>query len=643
MKAEALKAEAIRENYARLQKEAARKEELLRRKAVVRIGTASCGVAAGALKVKETFEKEIAARALDAAVIEVGCMGHCYAEPLCVISKPGFVPFCYGPVDEGLAERLVQDFLAGDDPCYEYALAALEPNDVFPTLAEFPRGVIEEKMILARAGLINPGDIDEAIAREGYAALAAALQREPEEILAEIKEANLRGRGGAGFPAGVKWEAAHRALSPDGQKYVICNADEGDPGAFMDRGLLESDPHQVIEGMIICGYSVGATRGYLYIRAEYPTAVQRVETALRQAREKGLLGENILGSGYSFDLEVFQGSGAFVCGEATALVESMEGRMGIPQTRPPRLAEAGLRGRPTVLNNVKTFAYVPLIIRSGAAWFKETGTPGSPGTAVFSLVGKVAHTGLVEVPMGTTLRQLVFDVGEGIAGGKRFKAVQIGGPSGGCLPASALDLPIDFDSLREAGAIMGSGGLVVLDEDDCMVAVARYFLEFTQQESCGKCTFCRLGTRHMLELLNDICRGEGRPGDLELLQELAEDIRDGSLCNLGKTAPNPVLTTLRYFREEYEAHIHEGRCPARMCKELIVYYIEPSRCSKLCNVCVGGCPTEAIYTRPDGLKAIDQEKCVKCDNCLKVCPPEYRAVIKLSPPSLLAEKEGEKK
>ena len=643
MKAEALKIEAIRDNYARLQKEAARKEEMLRRKAMVRIGTASCGIAAGALKVKEAFEREIAARDLDAAVVEVGCMGHCYAEPLCVISKPGFVPFCYGPVDEGLAERLVQDFLAGDDPCYEYALAALEPNDVFPTLAEFPRGVIEEKMILARAGLINPGDIEEAIARQGYAALAAALQREPEEILAEIKEANLRGRGGAGFPAGVKWEAVRRAQSPDGQKYVICNADEGDPGAFMDRGLLESDPHQVIEGMIICGYSVGATRGYLYIRAEYPTAVRRVEAALRQAREKGLLGENILGSGYSFDLEVFQGSGAFVCGEATALVESMEGRMGIPQTRPPRLAEAGLRGCPTVLNNVKTFAYVPLIIRNGVAWFKESGTAGSPGTAVFSLVGKVAHTGLVEVPMGTTLRHLVFDVGEGMAGGKRFKAVQIGGPSGGCLPESALDLPVDFDSLREAGAIMGSGGLVVLDEDDCMVAVARYFLEFTQQESCGKCTFCRLGTRHLLELLNDICRGEGRPADLELLQELAEDIRDGSLCNLGKTAPNPVLTTLRYYREEYEAHINEGRCPSLMCKELIVYYIEPGRCSKLCNVCVGGCPTEAIYTREDGLKAIDQEKCVKCDNCLKVCPPEYKAVIKLSPPSLLAEKEGEKK
>ena len=643
MKAEALKIEAIRDNYARLQKEAARKEEMLRRKAMVRIGTASCGIAAGALKVKEAFEREIAARDLDAAVVEVGCMGHCYAEPLCVISKPGFVPFCYGPVDEGLAERLVQDFLAGDDPCYEYALAALEPNDVFPTLAEFPRGVIEEKMILARAGLINPGDIEEAIARQGYAALAAALQREPEEILAEIKEANLRGRGGAGFPAGAKWEAVRRAPSPDGQKYVICNADEGDPGAFMDRGLLESDPHQVIEGMIICGYSVGATRGYLYIRAEYPTAVRRVEAALRQAREKGLLGENILGSGYSFDLEVFQGSGAFVCGEATALVESMEGRMGIPQTRPPRLAEAGLRGCPTVLNNVKTFAYVPLIIRNGVAWFKESGTAGSPGTAVFSLVGKVAHTGLVEVPMGTTLRHLVFDVGEGMAGGKRFKAVQIGGPSGGCLPESALDLPVDFDSLREAGAIMGSGGLVVLDEDDCMVAVARYFLEFTQQESCGKCTFCRLGTRHLLELLNDICRGEGRPADLELLQELAEDIRDGSLCNLGKTAPNPVLTTLRYYREEYEAHINEGRCPSLMCKELIVYYIEPGRCSKLCNVCVGGCPTEAIYTREDGLKAIDQEKCVKCDNCLKVCPPEYKAVIKLSPPSLLAEKEGEKK
>ena len=408
----------------------------------------------------------------------------------------------------------------------------------------------------------------------------------------------------------------------------------------MDRNVLESNPHQVIEGMIIAALAIGAAAGYLYIRAEYPQAVAVVREALRQAREKNLLGKSILGSGFDFDLEIFQGSGAFVCGEATALVKSMEGFMGEPESRPPRLSESGFRGKPTLLNNVKTFAYVPPIIRRGASWFRGIGTEGSPGTAVFSLVGKVAHTGLVEVPMGTTLRQLIFDVGEGVPGGKKFKAVQIGGPSGGCLPEEALDIPIDFDSLNEAGAIMGSGGLVVLDEEDCMVGVARYFLEFTQQESCGKCTFCRLGTKQMLELLTAITRGEGRMEDLEILQELGEEIQMGSLCNLGKTAPNPVLTTLRYFREEYEAHILERCCPARSCSELIVYYIEPSRCTKLCNVCVGSCPTEAIYTREDGLKAINQEKCVKCDNCRKCCPPEYNAVVKLSPPELPAEKEA---
>ena len=634
-------AAAVEARYADLKKQAAANIASLKEKPVIWVGTATCGVAAGALKVKEAFEKELQAKNLDARVLETGCMGHCYAEPLAVIAKPGFAPFCYGKVDEGLVNRLVEDFLAGDDPCYEYALVALEVNDVFPTFSDFPRGVYEEKIILGQCGFIDPEDIDHYIARSGYAALAKTLGLATEKVLAEIKEANLRGRGGAGFPAGIKWEATRNAGG--GIKYVICNGDEGDPGAFMDRAILESDPHLVIEGMIICAYAVGATEGYLYIRAEYPRAIERIKHAIRQAREKGLLGKSILGSGFGFNLQVFQGSGAFVCGEATALVNSMEGKMGMPQTRPPRLAESGFRGRPTVLNNVKTFSYVPHIIRRGAEWFKSTGTSGSPGTAVFSLVGKVANTGLVEVPMGTTMRQLIYDVGEGIPRGKVFKAVQIGGPSGGCLPESALDVPIDFDSLQEAGAIMGSGGLVVLDEDDCMVAVARYFLEFTQQESCGKCTFCRLGTKHMLDILTEITAGRGDQASLEILRELAEDVRDGSLCNLGKTAPNPVLTTLRYFREEYDAHINEGRCPALMCKELIVYYIEPKKCSKLCNACVGSCPTEAIYTRDDGLKAINQEKCVKCDNCMKACPPEYLAVIKLSPPSLPAEKEGKRK
>ncbi len=628
------------ERYRKLKDSAAAGEEALSRQAVIQVGMATCGIAAGAVPVKEAFVRFIEEKNIDARVMEVGCMGHCYAEPLAIISKPGFPALCYGYLDEDLVERLVEDYLLNDDPCYEFALVALEPNDVFPTLSDFPRGVHEKKIVLEHCGFIDPGEIDHYISRGGYSALAEALSGTPAAVLEQVKESHLRGRGGAGFPAGLKWEAAVQAGG--GTKYVICNADEGDPGAFMDRSILESCPHQVIEGMLLCAYAIGAEKGYLYIRAEYPLAVKRVRLALEQAREKGLLGNSILGSSFNCDLEVFRGSGAFVCGESSALVRSMEGKMGIPATRPPRLAQSGFRGRPTVLNNVKTFAYIPPIINRGVDWFRSIGTEKNPGTAVFSLVGKVAHTGLVEVPMGTTLRELIYDVGEGVANDKAFKAAQIGGPSGGCLPEAAIDIPIDFDSLQEAGAIMGSGGLVVLDEDDCMVAIARYFLEFTQQESCGKCTFCRLGTKHMLDLLTAITEGRGEPEDLEVLERLAWEVKEGSLCNLGATAPNPILTTLRYFRDEYEAHINEKRCPALMCSELIVYYIEPSKCSKLCSVCVGSCPTEAIYTRDDGLKAIDQDKCTKCDNCLKTCPPDYNAVIKLSPPGLLAEKEGGK-
>ncbi|MDW7738972.1 MAG: NADH-ubiquinone oxidoreductase-F iron-sulfur binding region domain-containing protein [Bacillota bacterium] len=624
--------------YQRMADEAKSREEAKTEKTRILVGTATCGVAAGALKVRDEFVKGIEKKGLDAEVIEVGCMGHCYAEPMAVIAKPGFPPMCYGKLDDGLVNRLVEDYLAGDDPCYEYALAALERNDVFPTFEDFPRGVHEEKLILGQCGYIDAGDINSFLARDGYSALAKALEDEPLAVLNEVKAANLRGRGGAGFPAGDKWEAC--LSSSENEKYVICNADEGDPGAFMDRSILESDPHLVIEGMVLCAYAIGAQKGYLYIRAEYPRAVRHVQQAIDQARQMGLLGNAILGTKFNFDLEVFQGSGAFVCGEATALVNSMEGKMGLPESRPPRLAQKGYRGKPTILNNVKTFAYVPLIIRNGADWFKSIGTPDSPGTAVFSLVGKVVNTGLVEVPMGTTLRQLIYEVGDGLPNAKEFKAVQIGGPSGGCLPESALDVPIDFDSLHDAGAIMGSGGLVVMDQDDCMVAVARYFLEFTQHESCGKCTFCRLGTKHMLDILTDITDGKGTMESLTLLEELAEDVRDGSLCNLGRTAPNPVLTTLKYFRDEYRAHIEEGRCPALVCRDLILYYIKPPKCSKLCNVCVGSCPTEAIFTREDGLKEIDQEKCVKCDNCLKACPPEYNAIVKLSPPVLPKEKEG---
>jgi NADH-quinone oxidoreductase subunit F len=471
------------------------------------------------------------------------------------------------------------------------------------------------------------------IANGGYSAMVKALQLPPEEIIAEVKRSGLRGRGGAGFSTGDKWEICRNA--PGKPKYVVCNGDEGDPGAFMDRAILESDPHSLLEGMLIAGYAIGARYGYIYVRAEYPLAVRRTRLALRQARRLNLLGKNILGSDFSLDIKLFQGSGAFVCGEETALIASLEGKPGTPHYRPPYPATSGLYGKPTLINNVKTLASIPHIIQSGGEWFARIGTEGSKGTAVFALAGKVVNTGLAEVPMGTTLRQVIFDVGSGIPGGKRFKAVQIGGPSGGCLPESALDLPIDFNSLTQAGAMMGSGGMIVLDEDDCMVEIAHYFLEFTQRESCGKCTFCRLGTKQMLEVLGEFTKGKGKIEDLDMLSQLAEDIRAGSLCGLGKTAPNPILTTLRFFRDEYKAHIKEGRCPALMCRDLIAYYIIPERCERSCDACVGTCAVEAISTTKKRYKVIDQEKCVKCGTCLKACPPQYSAVVKLSPPSLV--------
>ncbi len=606
-------------------------------KPLIMVGTATCGRAAGALDVLQTIREELAESRCEASLVEVGCMGHCYAEPLVTIAKPGYPPIVYGYVTPGIARRLVGDFVIGEDPCPEYALGALEPNDLIPTIYDLPRYSCEKLVLLEKCGHINPEDIDQYIAKGGYQTLTRALQMKPEELISEVKKSGLRGRGGAGFPTGRKWEICRSARGTP--KYLICNGDEGDPGAFMDRAILESDPHSVIEGMIIAGYAIGARQGYIYVRAEYPLAVQRLQTALRQAREHGLLGMNTLRSGFSFDIKLFEGSGAFVCGEATALVASIEGKPGIPRSRPPHLATRGLFGKPTVLNNVKTLAYIPHIVRNGASWLSGIGTGGSKGTAVFALAGKVVNTGLTEVPMGTTLRQIIFDVGGGIPKGKRFKAVQIGGPSGGCLPESALDLPVDFDSLTEAGAMMGSGGMVVLDEDDCMVEIARYFLEFTQRESCGKCTMCRLGTRQMLEILQDITRGQGRMADIDTLYELAEDVKAGSLCGLGKTAPNPVLTTLRYFRDEYEAHIKEKRCPARMCLNLTAYYILPEKCMRSCDACVGTCTVEAVYSNKKGIKVIDQQKCVKCGTCLTACPPQYGAVIKLSPPGKLPPSE----
>jgi len=601
-------------------------------KAVVMVGAATCGRAAGALGVLRAIKDEIKKQKLDCPVFEVGCMGHCYAEPIVVISKKGFPPIVYQQVNPVIARRLVKEFILGDDPCLEFVLGALGENELVPDFADFPRAGFEQKLILKNCGFIDPEDIEHYIANGGYAALNKVLQITPEEVIAEVKRSGLRGRGGAGFPAGEKWELCRNA--PGKPKYIICNGDEGDPGAFMDRAILESDPHSVIEGMLIAGYAVGANQGYIYVRAEYPLAVHRVRLALRQVKKLKLLGKNILGTDFSFDIKLFQGSGAFVCGEETALIASLEGEAGTPYHRPPYPAESGLNGKPTLINNVKTLAFIRYIIDKGAKWFSGIGTKNSPGTAVFALAGKVVNTGLAEVPMGTTLRQLIFDVGSGIPNGKRFKAVQIGGPSGGCLPESALDLPIDFDSLTEAGAMMGSGGMIVLDEDDCMVEIARYFLEFTQRESCGKCTFCRLGTKQMLETLAEFTKGKGKLKDLDTLIEMAEDIKSGSLCGLGRTAPNPVLSTMRYFRDEYEAHILEGRCPALMCQELIAFYIIPDKCERSCDACVGTCTVEAITSHPrKRYKIVDQEKCVKCGTCLTSCPPQYDAIVKLSPPS----------
>ncbi len=607
---------------------------------VIMVGTATCGKAAGALDALQAIRDELAENGVDALVIEVGCMGHCYAEPLVIITKPGNPPMAYGYVTPEIARRLVKDYIIKEDPSLEFTLGALEENDLIPSIYDQPRFTHEKNVILNNCGHIDPENIDYYIARGGYEGMARALSMRPPELIDEVKLAGLRGRGGAGFPAWRKWEACRS--SSGRPKYIICNADEGDPGAFMDRALLESDPHSVIEGMVVAAYAVGARYGYIYVRAEYPLAVHRTQIALRQARRMGLLGRNILGSDFNFDITLFQGSGAFVCGEETALIASLEGRQGMPRHRPPFPAVSGLNGKPTLINNVKTLAYVPHILTRGASWFSSIGTDESKGTAVFALAGKVVNTGLTEVPMGTTLRQIIFDVGGGIPDGKQFKAVQIGGPSGGCLPQAALDLPIDFDSLKEAGAMMGSGGMVVMDEDDCMVEVARYFLEFTQRESCGKCTMCRLGTKQMLEILKDITTGRGSIEELDKLYEMAKDIKEGSLCGLGKTAPNPILTILRYFRDEYEAHIKEGRCPALMCHDLIAYYILPQKCERSCDACVGTCTVEAISSNRKGIKVIDQEKCVKCNTCLTACPPQYNAIIKLSPPELVPAAEGGK-
>jgi NADH-quinone oxidoreductase subunit F len=599
---------------------------------VIHIGLATCGIASGALETKKAFEEVLAEEQIPARIRTVGCLGHCYAEPVVIVENPGFPPIFYYKVTAGKAGMIVRGFLRDGDPLFEHLLGAMEENELIPAVKDFPRFALEKRVVTEWSGTVDPEEIRDYLARSGYETLAVWLGRKPEEVLQVVADSGLRGRGGAGFPTGSKWKLAREAAGR--RKIVICNADEGDPGAYMDRTILESNPHQVLEGMALCAYAVGASEGIIYVRAEYPLAVRILSRALMQAEELGLLGEDILGSGFTFRLSLFQGSGAFVCGEETALIRSIEGFRGMPRHRPPYPTDKGLYGLPTVINNVKTLASVVPILKNGASWYRAMGTEKSPGTAVFSVVGDVVHAGLVEIPMGVDLRTLIFDVCGGIPNKKKFKAVQIGGPSGGCLSEKFLETPVDFDSLTQAGAMMGSGGMVVMDEDTCMVDVARYFLDFTQKESCGKCTFCRIGTKHLLRVLERITKGEGREEDLDLLETLSQDIKAGSLCGLGKTAPNPVLTSLRYFREEYEAHIREKRCPAGMCRALTAYYIDLDKCARGCDACVGSCPVEAIFTTKDRKKAVDQALCVKCGECLAACPIEYSAVKKISPAHL---------
>ncbi|MDP7285659.1 MAG: NADH-quinone oxidoreductase subunit NuoF [Dehalococcoidales bacterium] len=593
------------------------------------IGSATCGRAAGAKAVLEATNAALAQHNLEANITEVGCIGPCYAEPLMDIIKPGRPRICYSQVTPEIVPWLIEDYIINDNPHSDLALGTIGDGslDGIPRLFDLPMLKPQVRIALRNCGTIDPEEINQYIARDGYRGLVRALSMTPEEVIEEIKKSGLRGRGGAGFPTGMKWELCRK--SPGTVKYIICNADEGDPGAFMDRSLLEGDPHAVLEGMLISAYAIGATEGYIYIRAEYPLAIDRLKIALRQMTEYELLGDNILGSGLNFHLKIKEGAGAFVCGEETALMASIEGKRGMPRSRPPFPAQSGLWGKPTNINNVETWANVSAIMLRGTAWYASYGSDKNKGTKTFALAGKINRTGLIEVPLGISLKEIVYDIGDGIPDGKRFKAVQTGGPSGGCLPASQLERPVDYESLTEAGSIMGSGGMVVIDEDTCIVDVARYFLAFTQSESCGKCVPCRLGTKQMLNILENICQGKGKVEDIDLLLKVSQQIKAGSLCALGGTAPNPVLTTIRYFQDEYEAHIKEKRCPALVCPELISYYILADKCQG-CGICLRACPTEAITGGKRMVHVIDQSKCNKCSTCLNVCPDRFGAVVKVS-------------
>jgi NADH-quinone oxidoreductase subunit F len=627
-------------SFADIQKEAIAEWQALQDSQEPRIlvGAGTCGRAAGAEPVLAAIDKELEERNIDAIIIQVGCIGLCYAEPLVDIIKPGRPRICYGNVTPEIIPQLIEDYLVKDNPHPNLALGALGDGDVdgIPKLFELPVLKPQVRIILRHCGFIDPTNINHYIANGGYSGLVKAIGMEPEAIIEEVKKSGLRGRGGAGFPTGRKWEFSHK--SPSEEKYIICNADEGDPGAFMNRSLLEGDPHSVLEGILIGAYAVGAKEGYIYCRAEYPLALERLRIALKQMEECELIGDNILGSGFSFHLKIKEGAGAFVCGEETALMASIEGKRGMPRSRPPFPAISGLWGKPTNINNVETWASVAAIMQRGTDWYASHGTERCKGTKTFSLVGKVENTGLIEVPFGITMRQIIHEIGGGILEGKSFKGVQTGGPSGGCLPSDLLDTPIDYESLASAGSIIGSGGMIVMDEDTCIVDVARYFLDFVQKESCGKCVPCRVGTREMLDILERITQGKGKSEHIDQLQELAATVKSGSLCGLGQTAPNPVLTTIRYFREEYEAHIIDKRCPALVCKDLLSYYILPDKC-QACMICLRNCPAEAIKGAKKMVHVIDQGKCTKCGTCLELCPPRFAAVVKVSGEKLTLPEE----
>ena len=577
--------------------------------------------------VVQAFIDEIEKQGLAGKTIvkSTGCHGFCEQEPTALILPE---EICYVGVTPEDVPEIVSQTLAKGKVIERLLYQDPASRKKITKESEIPFYKSQNRTVLGNNRFLDMKKIDDYIALGGYSALARALfEMKPEQVIDEVKSSGLRGRGGAGFTTGVKWGFCRQA--PGEPKYVIVNCDEGDPGAYMDRSLTEGNPHSILEGLLIGTYAIGAHQGYIYVRAEYPLAVENVETAIQQAEEYGLLGENILGSGFDFKVHVHRGAGAFVCGEETALIASLEGRIGEPRQRPPFPATSGLWGKPTNINNVETWATVSLIINKGADWFKGLGTEGSRGTKIFSVVGNLNNTGLVEVAMGIALADIVFNIGGGIPGDKQFKAVQTGGPSGGVIPRGLLDTPVDYEELTQLGSIMGSGGMIVMDEDTCLVDVARYFLNFLAGESCGKCAPCREGIYQMLKILNRICEGDGREGDIELLEEIGETVRDFSLCALGRTAPNPVLSTIRYFRDEYEAHIREKRCPALACKELTAYYIEPEKC-QACLICLRECPAQAIRGDKKIVHVIDQEKCTKCGTCLEVCPARFSAVTRLS-------------